>query len=171
MPVLRRRAPIITLAALAALPGLAPSAGAARGDRHLWATVNVCDTSDAPDTIGIRASMRGLRSGRARMYMRFVVQYYDREDERWRRVGAAGDSGYRYVGRGRGRRESGRSFRVEPPRGEPVLLRGVVYFRWRVGDELVRRARRRTRAGHRSSAGADPEGYSAATCTIEPGER
>lgn len=173
MRVLRRRATIITLLAVVVLPVAVAQAGhgakrESRDARQLWSTVNVCDTEDSPDTIGVRASMRGLRSAPTRMYMRFVVQYYDRDDERWRHLGDGADSGYKYVGKGRGRRESGRSFRIEPPTGDPVLLRGRVYFQWREDDEVVRRATRRTRRGHRSKAGADPEDYSASTCTIRP---
>jgi hypothetical protein len=47
-----------------------------------------------------------------------------------------------------------------------VTLRGVVRFRWRRGDQLPRQAELPTEAGHRSSAGADPAGYSAATCAL-----
>ena len=47
-----------------------------------------------------------------------------------------------------------------------MLLRGVVRFRWRQGDTLPRRAELATEAGHRSGAGADPAGYSAATCVL-----
>ena len=46
------------------------------------------------------------------------------------------------------------------------MLRGVVRFRWRRGDTLPRQAEVATEAGHRSSAGADPAGYSAATCAL-----
>ena len=46
------------------------------------------------------------------------------------------------------------------------MLRGVVRFRWRRGDTLPRHAEVATEAGHRSSAGADPAGYSAATCAL-----
>ncbi|MBW3609353.1 MAG: hypothetical protein KY463_13595 [Actinobacteria bacterium] len=134
-----------------------------------WATVNVCDTRDHPDTIGIRASMPGSRSGREERYMRFVVQYFSRADDRWHRVAAGGDSGYLSIGDGRKTHQFGRSFRIEPKRGQSVLLRGRVFFQWRVKGEVVRRASARTRKGHRSNAGDDPRGYSASTCTISAG--
>ena len=165
MRPLRRRVQIITLVALVAAP-IAAAQADLDDDRHLWATVNVCDTERFPNTIGIRASMPGSRDGELARYMRFVVKYFSRKDERWHRVAAGGDSGYLYVGRGRGPRQFGRSLRIEPPSGESVRVRGTVLFQWRRGDEVVRRARRRTRAGHRSNAGDDPRGYSAATCTI-----
>ncbi len=171
MRLLRRRVGIITVFVLLVAPIAVSPAARSDKDRRPWATVNVCDTEAAPDTIGIRGSMPGSRNRRTRMYMRFVVQYYSREDKRWYRVGKAGDSGYLYVGRGRRTRQFGRSFRIEPVEGRPALLRGRVYFEWRLKGDVVRRASRRTRRGHRSSAGDDPDGYSASTCTISAEER
>ena len=46
------------------------------------------------------------------------------------------------------------------------MLRGRGALRWRSGDALPRQAELVTEAGHRSSAGADPAGYSAATCML-----
>jgi hypothetical protein len=167
MRVLRRRAVIITLFGVAEAP--LPSAQAAPADdaREPWATVNVCDTPKSPKTVGIRASVPGLRSGsEEERYVRIVVQYFSREDERWYRVAEGGDSGYLQA-KGRKARQLGRSFRIEPTPGEPVLLRGKVFFQWRVkGQGVVRSSSVLTHKGHRSSAGDDPPGYSAATCTI-----
>jgi hypothetical protein len=43
-----------------------------------------------------------------------------------------------------------------------------VNFEWRLKGEVTRRAVKLTTAGHKSSAVAYPEGYSAAECTITP---
>jgi hypothetical protein len=166
MRLLRRRALIITLIGAAVGPVAAAQAAAADDAREPWATVNVCDTDAAPDTVGIRASMPGSRSGREERYMRFVVEYHSRADERWYRIAAGGDSGYLSIGKGRKARQFGRSFRIEPLAGQPVLLRGRVLFQWRVKGAVVRRASELTRKGHRSNTGDDPDGYSASTCTI-----
>ncbi len=132
----------------------------------LWATVNVCDSAKRPDTIGVRGSMPGSRDGSERMYMRFQVQYFSPRDGTWHRIRKGGDSGFVRVGLAKFRaRQSGRSFRFAPRNGT-VLLRGVVTFEWRKNGEVVRRARKRTTAGHRSTAGADPKGYSRSNCTI-----
>ena len=144
------------LFALAAAPALGD-------DADLWATVNVCDTSAHPDAIGIRASMPGGRA-RSRLLMRFRVQYRDLSDGRWRAVQDA-DSGWRRIGRGRSVRESGWSFVVA---GEGTrILRGVVRYRWMRNGHATRRERRITEGGHRSTLGADPADFSAATCRIE----
>jgi hypothetical protein len=171
MQQLRRRAKIITLFVLLVAPvAVAQAARASDDSRDVWATVNVCDTAASPDTIGIRASMPGSRSGAEVRWMRFVVEYYSEADERWRRLAQGGDSGFLRVGKGRRPRQFGRSLRIEPSADEPVLLRGRVFFQWRTdGGEVLERAHARTRKGHRSNAGADPPGYSASTCTISPG--
>lgn len=168
MRVLRRRARIITLFVL--LAGPIAAAQGSDDSRRVWATVNVCDTAGAPNTIGIRASMPGSRSGAQVRWMRFVVEYHSKVDDRWYRL-EGGDSGFLRVGKGRRPRQFGRSLRIEPSARQPVLLRGRVYFQWRsAGGSVLRRASARTRKGHRSNAGADPTGYSASTCTITPGQ-
>ena len=164
MRLLRRRAQIITLFVIGVMPVAVTHAADAR---DVWATVNVCDTVAAPNTIGIRASMPGSRTGEEVRWMRFVVDYWSEADARWHRVADGGDSGFLRVGKGRRARQFGRSLRIAPPEGESVLLRGRVSFHWRTeGGVVLQRASARTRRGHRSDAGADPRGYSAATCTI-----
>jgi hypothetical protein len=154
---------VVAVPALASAPKPPPTVEASP---LLWATVNICDTAAHPDTIGVRGSMPGSRDGREVMYMRFQVQYFSAADDRWHRVRSGGDSGFVRVGRARFEsRQAGRSFRFAPRTGA-VLLRGVVTFEWRRDGEVVRRARKRTTRGHRSSAGADPKGHSAPTCTI-----
>jgi hypothetical protein len=150
----------LSLAVFACL--LAPSAALAR-DTDTWATVNVCDTAKQPDTIGIRASMAGAPKG-LRLSMRFRVQY-KAANGTWADVEDA-DSGWRVLGTAQGvPAESGWSFSFAKP-SKPVTLRGVVRFRWRKGDALPRTAEVVTEGGHRSSAGADPVGYSAASCEL-----
>jgi hypothetical protein len=128
----------------------------------LWATVNVCNTPAQPDTIGIRASMPGIPR-HAHAAMRFQVQYQTADG--WHAVAGA-KSGWRPVGTTAGAAiESGWSFTFAAP-VQPVTLRGLVRFRWRRHGHTIRRARQVTAAGHRSSSGADPPGYSAATCAL-----
>jgi hypothetical protein len=146
---------------LAVVAAALSPAGAGAAD-ELWATVNVCDTPRHPLEVGIRGSMPGFPTGTARR-MRFRLQY--RAGARWRYVEGA-DSGWASLRRARGRPiESGWSFTFPPP-DEAVTFRGVVRFKWLRGDRVVRRALEITEAGHRSTKGADPEGYSAATCSM-----
>ncbi len=167
--------PVATaIAALLLLASCITSAGAESGhtifqSRHLWATVNVCDTKGLPDTIGVRASMPGDGAKGERMFMRFQVQYRSPADRAWHNVLQGGDSGFVGIGSADIKaRQSGFQFRFVPRSdGKPLVLRGAVTFEWRKGSKLVRHVRMATAGGHhRSSAGADPPGFSAATCSI-----
>ena len=106
--------------------------------------------------------MPGVPRGAARR-MRFRVQWKD-GDRRLLVNGA--DTGFRALNRSHGRAiESGWSFEFEPP-AKPITFRGVVRFKWLRDGRVIARAMEITEIGHRSTAGADPEGYSAATCSI-----
>jgi hypothetical protein len=149
---------------LAAAPGAA--AQRVKDSPDLWATVNVCDTEARPNTIGIRGSMPGL-GRRASLHMRFRVQYLARADGKWHNIAKGADSRWVRLGRSKDRvLESGWSFEFEPPAGGSHTLRGAVVFQWRVRGRTVRTVRELTEGGHRSTAGADPPGFSAATCRI-----
>jgi hypothetical protein len=157
-----------TLLCVLALAGAVSAASATAKAPAPWATVNICDTADNPDTIGIRGSMPGTGNPGEEMFMRFQVQF-QRDDGRWRLIGAAGDSGFIDVGRARAKvRQAGHSFRLSPPAaGNVFTLRGLVTFEWRTKDgTVVGHARKRTTGGHRSTAGADPPGFTAAECTV-----
>ena len=134
--------------------------------RHLWATINICDTEKSPDTVGLRASMPGSGKKTERMWMRFRVQYRG-ADGVWKDFTSGGtNSGFVPVGSARFKaRQSGWSFPFEPQSGQRFELRGVVNYQWRRGEKVVRRATKQTTPGHNVSV-ADPEGYSAATCEI-----
>jgi hypothetical protein len=161
-------ATVVTAGAASAV--LSPGVGARAAvstPSLLWATVNVCDTKEHPDTIGIRGSMPGNGVRSQQMYMRFQLQYFATEDDAWHNIGPAGDSGFINVGSAKyRRRQYGRNFTVQPPASGAFRLRGAVSFEWRKGTDVVRRARMRTTAGHGNTAGADPRGFSAATCSI-----
>jgi hypothetical protein len=141
--------------------------GTLDASKALWATINVCDTTGHPDGIGIRGSMPGSGDHRERMFMRFQVQYFDAGVQQWHNTAADGDSSFLAVGSAALRvRESGRTFTITPPVSGSYLLRGVVTFEWRRGGQVVRRARKRTAAGHAGTVGSDPAGFTAATCEI-----
>jgi hypothetical protein len=166
--------PAAATAALLALSGPA-TAGAADPPTvdqspRLWATINICDTDKHPDTIGIRASMPGSGKVREKMYMRFEVQYFRASTKKWVALGASADSGFQLVGSAKFvRRESGWNFSImPPPQGQTFRLRGVVSYEWRVGKKVIRKAQKRTRSKHPGTSGADPKGFSAAECVIEP---
>jgi len=163
--------PMRTAIALTLLLACAPAAQAKApyDSPRLWATVNVCDTAGNPNEIGIRASMPGLKQ-KATLRMRIRVQYLASVDERWHNFDddPRTDSGWITVGKqSRGAAETGLNVRFRPPaNGGSHQLRGSVNFRWIRKGKVVARTRRITEPGHRSTVGADPPGYSAATCLI-----
>jgi hypothetical protein len=160
--------------AVAAMTLLAASAPALAKSRSLyrspllWATVNVCDTPDEPDTIGVRGSIPGSGRSGEHMYMRIQIQYFSRSEHRWHNITQGADSGWIAVGSAQFEvRQAGWSFRFVPPAtGGVSRLRGAVSFEWRRGDTVVYHARKRTTGGHRSATGSDPPGFTAASCRI-----
>ena len=159
---------LILLSLLVPATALAAKERTIDKSRHLWATVNICDTKRHPDTLGVRASMPGSGRKRERMYMRFRAQYFSTADDRWHnfRSGKGTDSGWIDVGSARFKaRQSGWSFPFRLEDGQRYRLRGKVHFEWRRGQRVVRSAVKRTTGGH-GTAVSDPEGFSAATCRV-----
>jgi hypothetical protein len=153
--------------ALGAAEAARPAARSLLSSRELWATVDVCNPHDQPNTIGIRGSMPGDGSSKDTLYMRFRVQYLDPSSGQWSYVRQGADSGFLKVGPANVIRQAGRSFQFARQSGTPAFsMRGVVVFQWRRGARVLLSTTRMTSAGHRSVAGADPKGYSAATCTL-----
>jgi hypothetical protein len=144
------------------------AAPAQASTKHLWSTVNVCNTQKSPNTIGIRARMPGDGT-RRRMWMRFRTQFYSDKDFAWKYVTSGGRSPWVEIGSAIfAFKETGYEFTFDPPAaGESFLFRGVVEFQWRSkGGKVVRRTRKFTEKGHRTR-GADPRGYSSARCRID----
>jgi len=134
---------------------------------QLWATIDVCNPADQPDTVGVRGSMPGDGQNGQVMYMRFRLQYMNTSTRRWVDLTTEAGSGFVAVGRAKATRQAGRSFQLVPVPGKPAFtLRGVVSFQWRRGSTVVTSVSRATTAGRQSLAGADPSGFSAATCSI-----
>jgi hypothetical protein len=132
--------------------------------RELWATIDVCSPTDQPYYVGIRGSMPGDGQSRDRMYMSFRLQYLDSATGHWVNLAGA-NSSFVAVGAARAARQGGRSFQLVPGKAA-FTLRGVVDFQWRRGSTVLQSTARPTTAGHHSLAGADPAGFSAATCPI-----
>jgi len=133
----------------------------------LWATLNLCDTRAHPDTLGIRASMPGSGREAEEMFMRFSVQYFG-ADRRWHRAARRGVSDFIDVGSGAVlARQAGWTVRFSRGSPRPQFLRGSVSFEWRLHGHRVRRAKAYTEAGHPSSTGAEPKGFSSATCRLD----
>jgi hypothetical protein len=171
------RSPFAAASALAALlaaasavaaagqPAKARAAGSVLSSRQLWATINVCNPKDQPDIVGVRGSMPSDGHPHDKMYMSFRLQYLSTTTKHWGDL-AGTTPAFISVGSGTAR-QGGQSFQLMPVAGKPAFtLRGLVEFQWRRGKAVLQSTRRPTTAGHVSLAGADPRGYSAATCQI-----
>ena len=159
-----RRVRLLSAAVLACALATAPSGSAKSGD--LWATVNVCDTGNSPNAMGVRARMPG-DGRRHRMYMRFKAQFKNAKGL-WVQVSGKGASRWLYAGSALFKtQELGYTFSFDAPKaGSGYLMRGLVQFQWRTKKgAVVRRTHVYTEAGHRTR-GADPKNFSAARCTI-----
>jgi hypothetical protein len=175
------RAAALVALALAALLGALPNAASSATSpapntgagtrallksRELWATIDVCSPKDQPDTVGVRGSMPGDGRAGDRMYMSFRLQYMNPAGT-WVDLAGASTPSFVSVGAAGTAREGGRSFQLVPPAGRPASeIRGVVSFQWRHGRTVLARGSRATSAAHKSVAGADPPGFSAASCLV-----
>jgi hypothetical protein len=132
----------------------------------LWATIDMCSPKDRRDTVGVRGSMPGDGVAHDAMYMSFRLQYQG-ADKRWLDLASGADATWVAVGAAGSARQGGSSFVLKPVAGRPpATLRGVVDFQWRRAGKVLASAAEPTSSGHKSLAGADPQGYSAATCVI-----
>jgi hypothetical protein len=158
--------------AAASTPGSGKTSNPATSERallsshELWATIDVCDPPNEPNTVGIRGSMPGDGKSNQKMYMSFRLQYLNAHKQ-WLDVASGESSSFVAVGSGAAARQGGTTFDLKPVNGQPpVTLRGVVDFEWRHGKTVVLSATRTSTVGHKSLAGADPANFSAATCVI-----
>jgi hypothetical protein len=132
--------------------------------RELWATINICNPKGAPDVVGVRGSMPGDGQPKDMMYMRFRLEYYDAKAAKWRELEHS-DSGLLPVGTAGAIRQYGRTITLSKS-AESFKVRGLVSFEWLRGKHVDYSTERITTAPHKSSAGANPQGFSAATCQI-----
>jgi hypothetical protein len=150
----------------AGTPAAAPGPAILQSSQ-LWATVDVCNPSDQPNTVGVRGSMPGDDHSKDAMYMRFRLQYLDGSTKHWVDLANGADSGFVAVGAAKSARQAGFSFQLTPVAGKPAfMLRGVVSFEWRRGATVEYSVSRPTTARHKSVSGADPAGFSAADCSV-----
>lgn len=143
---------------------VAAAVHAAERSPDLWATINICNTPQYPDFIGIRGQMPGL-GFTTHIYMTIRVEYYDPALGRFKPSSAVKtvDLGHAT----RGAHQGGVRFPFQTPlAGESYQLRGAVTFVWAIGRRVIARAIRHTKHGYQHVDFGDPPGYSAGTCTI-----
>jgi hypothetical protein len=162
---------VITSLALLGSPTLSAGAGTTGssgllGSPALWATVDVCQSAPAGDVVGLRGSMPGTGANNEQMYMHFRLQYRGTRGN-WHYVPGA-DSGLVEAGSAQfASRQVGLDFHLTTPAvAGGLVVRGVVWFEWRIKMRVVHATILHTTRGHDASAGASPPGFSAAHCAL-----
>jgi hypothetical protein len=127
-------------------------------DAHpFWATVNVCDTKDSPNSLGIRTSVPG-NGTRQRIFARYTAQWWSEADQKWLTVEGSGVTPWLLVGSAdMASRQAGWTFTfVQPPEGTTYVMRGVVELEWRDTAAAAKRVRRSriARKRHRARSSA-----------------
>jgi hypothetical protein len=137
-----------------------PSYGIARASStpELWATVNICDTKAAPDSMGIRASMPG-NGTKQRMYMRFSAQYWSRSLQDWAPVSGTGTSPWVFAGSAEfARRQAGWTFEfAAPPPGITFTMRATVEYEWRAPEAAADKRGLKPKRAVKRRKGAAPK--------------
>jgi hypothetical protein len=131
----------------------------AEHSQNLWATVNICNTRNHPNTIGIRGQMPTLGFA-TKLRMQFRVEYWSGKAftpvpgvSKTITLGPAVHGVY----------QAGVRFPFAPQAG---LLRGSVSFEWRLGSRRVAHVTRSTRKGHPDADFGDPKRFSSGVCVI-----
>jgi hypothetical protein len=132
----------------------------AEHSQALWATVNICDTKQHPDTIGVRGQMPSLGFS-ADLWMNVQINYWNFAKSKF--VRDPGVSKNVSLGRPMNRIiQGGANFRFKPP----VVLSGTVTFQWKLAGKVIGQATRQTGYHYKHVDGGDPPGYSQPTCEM-----
>jgi hypothetical protein len=126
-------------------------------ERPYWATVNVCDTKDSPNALGVRTSVPG-NGTRQRIFARYTAQWWSEADQKWLTVEGSGVTPWVLVGSAdMASGQAGWTFTfVQPPEGTTYVMRGVVELEWRDNAAAARRVHRSrlARKRHRAKSSA-----------------
>ena len=86
----------------------------------MWATIDLCNPPDQPDTVGVRGSMPGDDHSKDQMYMSFRLQYMNATTKQWVDLVQHG-AAFVAVGVAKTARQGGSSFELKPVAGNPGL--------------------------------------------------
>jgi hypothetical protein len=128
-------------------------AGSDADARPFWATVNICDTKNSPNALGIRTSVPGNGS-RQRIFARYTAQWWSEADQNWLTVEGSGVTPWVLVGNAdMASRQAGWTFSfVQPPEGTTYVMRGVVELEWRDTATVARKGTHRKRIARNRKA-------------------
>lgn len=131
----------------------------AERSKHLWTTINICNTARYPLTLGIRGQMPAL-GFRASLYMDVRALYWS--DSRFIAVPTAAtliDLGPQTTGL----RQGGVSFGFAPGAGK---LSAAITFIWKRDGKVLAQTSRPATQGHPDADYGSPAHHSSARCDI-----
>jgi hypothetical protein len=161
---LKIAAGLLATAILLAASGLATAAP--KPVKNLWSTINICDTKKHPNIVGVRGRMPGNGDSKQTMYVKLLIQFKNSKGK-WVQVTKNGTSPWLKAGNAKFTwGENGWNFSISIKKGQKFNFRGQAKYEWRKTGNVVRSGARYTTSGHQT-AKSDPEGYSAATCTVK----
>lgn len=135
----------------------------AKRSGSLWATINVCDSPQYRNAVGVRGQMPALGFS-STLSMTIQVEYWSRAARGFVPVPGSAATATENVGRqSTGRQQAGAIF---PFRAHAGLLAATVTFTWKRDGQVIGQAHRWTTAGHPNADYGSPAGYTAARCRI-----
>jgi hypothetical protein len=129
--------------------------------RNLWATVNICNTKNHPNVVGIRGQMPALGFN-SLLSMQVELRYWSDAAKRYKALPSTRQT----IALGTekaGLHQSGLSFRFSPHAG---TLAGTIRFEWRLNRRSIGHAVRHTSPDHPDADQGDPVHFSAGKCDI-----
>ncbi|MGH2889313.1 MAG: hypothetical protein ACRDNJ_06775 [Solirubrobacteraceae bacterium] len=142
---------------------IARAVAKAKRSGSLWATINVCDSPQYHNAVGVRGQMPALGFS-ATLSMTIQVEYWSRAARGFVPVPGSAATATESVGRqSTGRQQAGAIF---PFRAHAGLLAATVTFTWSRDGQVIGQARRWTTGGHPNADYGSPSGYTAARCRI-----
>jgi hypothetical protein len=129
--------------------------------RNLWATVNICNTKNHPNIVGIRGQMPALGFDSV-LSMQVELRYWSDSAKRYMTLPSTKQT--IALGTERtGLHQTGISFRFSPHAG---TLAGTIRFEWRLKRRSIGHATRHTSPDHPDADQGDPAHFSAGKCEI-----
>ena len=134
-------------------------AQAERSD-SLWATLNICNSKQYPETIGVRGQMPSLGFA-AWLSMNIQLNYYSTASRQF--VLLPGGTHTTRLGRSSTKLQQGGATWTF---NSPVLLNASIQFVWRRDGKLLGETTETTTSGHPSAEFGSPAHYSAKQCQL-----
>jgi hypothetical protein len=134
----------------------------AKNSKSLWATVNICNSKQDPNTLGIRGQMPSLGFP-AWLSMAIQLNYWSKAKKKFIPIPSGGKRLIRLGRSSTGLQQDGASFTFKPHTG---LLNASIQFIWRREGKLLGETTLTTTGGHPNADFGSPKHFTAKQCRI-----